>query len=122
MLKIAICDDRQEDRDATTKALDIVQDKWEQVFDTTYFHCGEDLCEDVKLNTYDVILLDICMTGIDGIKTAEIIRSLGIDIEIIFVSSVAKSFTHIEGFAFLDKPINMDLFETALQQIYNNLK
>ncbi len=76
MLRIAYCDDMQQDRDAIMTALTQIEVRWKEEFKTFSFTSGEKLCESMKEFHYDVILLDIQMKGIDGIETATRIRNL----------------------------------------------
>lgn len=125
MYRIAICDDSEQDRDSVKQALTQIQIKWNIEFSTTYFSCGEDLCEDIKKNTYEIILLDIMMDGIDGIKTAKNIRSYGEDSKIIFISSCddrIRELFDVNAVTFLDKPINKDDLEQYLDKCLNIIK
>jgi len=48
---------------------------------------GEEILEELKLKSYDLIMLDINMPGMSGFQTAEKIRSMGIRVPIIALSS-----------------------------------
>ncbi len=108
MLKIALCDDVQDDREKVLYALTHIEEKLEEKFEIYTFSSGEKLCEDLNANNYDIILLDILMDGIDGIETARMIRNSGSESFIIFISSYDERLRELFGFntiAFLDKPV-----------------
>lgn len=125
VLRIAICDDNDYDRTMIQNALIDIQINLNTDFDTTYFTCGEELCDDIKYNSYDVILLDILMDGIDGIETASIIRNLGEDSKLIFISSYderIRELFDIDTIAFLDKPLDKVKLKNALNRCYEKTK
>lgn len=125
MLKIAYCDDMEQDRDYIMMVLTQIEQKWEEEFEMSTFSSGESLCEAVQKNHYDVVLLDILMNGIDGIETATRIRAMGEESLIIFISSYDKRVKELFDFrtiAFLDKPIDMSMLETALYKAYSIIK
>lgn len=125
MLKIAYCDDMEQDRDCIMRALTQIEEKWGEEFEMISFSSGESLCETTQKNHYDVILLDILMNGIDGIETATRIRAMGEENLIIFISSYDKRVKELFDFrtiAFLDKPIDVPMLETALSKAYSIIK
>lgn len=125
MLKIAYCDDMEQDRDCIMRALTKIEEKWGEEFGMTSFSSGESLCEATQKDHYDVILLDILMNGIDGIETATRIRAMGDENLIIFISSYDKRVKELFDFrtiAFLDKPIDILMLEKALSKAYSIIK
>lgn len=125
MLKIAYCDDMEQDRDYIMRTLTQIEEKWREEFEVTTFSNGESLCEAAQKNQYDVILLDILMNGMDGIETAARIRAMGEECLIIFISRYDKRVKELFDFrtiAFLDKPIDMPMLETALYKAYSIIK
>lgn len=124
MLRIAICDDDEFDLNAVKQTLIDIQIKSNVEFSTSYFYCGEELCEDVKVNTYDIIILDIIMCGIDGIETAREIRRMGENSKIIFISSFddrLRELFKVDTIAFIDKPVNIIDLSEAITRVYNEI-
>lgn len=119
MLKIAYCDDAEADRKRIMCSLSRIEEKWRESFKIVPFSGGEELCEDIAENHYDVILLDILMNGIDGIETANRICSMGVESLIIFISNYDDRIKELFSFrtiAFIDKPVEVDKLEEALQR------
>ena len=117
MLKIAYCDDIKDERDKIMSALSFIEEKWKEEFDITSFPSGEDLCDALETQDFQVILLDILMNGMDGIDTATKIRAMGKESLIIFISSYDKRIKELFAFqtiAFIDKPIDKSQLESAL--------
>ncbi len=125
MLKVAYCDDMQSDRDNIIIALTQIEEIWKEKIDRHSFNSGEDLCESMIKNHYDVILLDILMDGIDGIETAMRIRRLGEESLIVFISSYDEKIKECFDYgtiAFLDKPVEVTKLEKALSKAYEIIK
>lgn len=116
MLKVAYCDDTHTDRENVSTALTYIQERCDQKFSISGFTSGEELCDSLATNYYDVILLDILMGEMDGLDTATTIRATGQDCVIIFISSYDKKMRELFQFnttAFIDKPLDKEklLFE-----------
>lgn len=125
MLKIACCDDMLDDRNDVMYALTQIEQNLGTEFEISFFNCGENLCESLKINSYDVILLDIVMDGIDGIETAKNIYSMDVDSYIIFISSYDEKVKNLFGektLAFLDKPVKADELQTVIKKVYTLIK
>ena len=125
VFKIAYCDDDENDRDRIMYALTQIEEKWKERFEISSFNSGESLCDALGVKSYDIILLDILMTGIDGIQTAKNIRTLGEDSKIIFISSCddkLRDLFRVGTIAFLDKPLNTEILEEALKEAITIIK
>ncbi len=122
MLRIAYCDDMEQDRERIMMSLEQIENKWGEEFELSSFSSGESLCDDITNNHYDVILLDILMNGIDGIETATRIRVMGEESLIIFISSYDERIKELFDFrtiAFIDKPLETSKLEEALLKAYS---
>ena len=122
-MKIAICDDEKLIRN----------DIWERLSrqtpasDIDTFQSGEELLEsDV---TYDLVILDIEMSGISGMQTAEILRQRKKESLIIFLTSYSQWMPDafkVRAFRFLTKPINdrefMEAVAEAQEEITGHVK
>lgn len=74
---------------------------------------GEDCLEQVTRQSYDVILLDIWLPGIDGLATLERLRERRIEGPVIMISGhgtveTAMRATRLGAFDFIEKPLSID--------------
>lgn len=111
--KIAVCDDEQIFVDDVVEK---IREQSEQC-DISEFTSGEEL-----LNTpleFNIIFLDIEMTGINGINAAFSLRERGYDGMIIFLTSHTEFMPDafkVKAFRFLDKPLNSEKFNEAFSE------
>ena len=74
---------------------------------------GEEALELIKEQSPDLVLLDIWLPGIDGIKTLEEIKALKPDLPVIMISGhgnieLAVKATRIGAYDFLEKPLSLE--------------
>ena len=118
IIKIAVCDDDELDRDSMLIGLTSIEEDLKLEFDIYMFASGEELCENLESNTYNIILLDIIMGDFDGIDTATKLRSMGEDSKIIFVSSYderLRDLFKVGAIAFIDKPVDIEELQSAIE-------
>jgi Response regulator of the LytR/AlgR family len=122
-VKIAICDDTAEDM----KMLSAVLSAYDPSFEIITYSDGQTLIDeflDFNLSV-DILFLDICMPGIDGIKTAQEIRARRKDIIIIFLSS-SKDFYpqayEVFAFNYLVKPFDRERLYAVLTRALDELR
>lgn len=87
MLRIAICDD--DIRELTAIADLLNQYRTEKGGEIKYdtFHSALELLEAMRQQSFDVLLLDVMMPGINGMRVAHEIRGFNREVKIIFLSS-----------------------------------
>lgn len=116
-LKIAIVDDTESDLKQLISAVDKAA---VGLFEPEYkcFHSGNGLIS--SNDSYDAVFLDICMEGINGIETAELLRKKYADMPIIFVTSseeyVWNSFS-VHPFDYLLKSYDSDRIHKLLTDL-----
>ena len=76
--------------------------------------CGDDALLAIAQNQFEVVLLDIAMPGMHGLKVLEIIKSQRPNLEVLLLTSEASITTAVEGMRlgaseFLLKPIDLDI-------------
>jgi DNA-binding LytR/AlgR family response regulator len=110
LLKIAICDDnkshRKEIKDIVSRVL---FDRDELFIDL--FADGEDIVTliDSGVFSFDLVFLDIEMPVVDGLKTADIIRTSNIATDIIFLTAHGEYVYEgykFRAFSYLTKPVS----------------
>ena len=123
-LKIAICDDEKIYCDRLQTLLEKYASDIEiQNFEIKTFASGALFLDNYGARFYDVIFLDVDMPQLSGFETAERIRQLDTDVEIVFATHI-ESQIHM-GYRYgakdyLCKPIDysrlVDVMERALQE------
>lgn len=87
MIKIAICDNEYQTAVEIEQWITTISEKRFIEADTDVFSDGEELIHEIeRINSYDIIFLDIEMEIMDGIKTAKKIRKIDKNVVIIYVS------------------------------------
>lgn len=123
MIRIAICEDNESDRQVIKRAVDQVMREERKPYEVDLYADGEELLENYRIGV-DILLLDIQMQSINGIAVAEKIRQFDESVQIIFITSLpnyACDGYHVRAFSFLLKPIrfrNFSIeFRAALRKI-----
>ncbi len=80
--------------------------------DVTGATCGEEALELVEEKTFDIIVLDLAMPGMDGLETLKTIKDKHPDAEIIMLSGHGTVKTSTEAMKlgaddFLEKPVDI---------------
>ncbi|HOD92759.1 MAG TPA: LytTR family DNA-binding domain-containing protein [Clostridia bacterium] len=88
-LRIAICDDDNQDLLQITSLVEAYKEKNKTDITFISFNNATDLLESMSKpkNEYDLLLLDVLMTGFNGMQTAHEIREYNDKIEIVFLTS-----------------------------------
>src|SRR4029077_11332536 len=107
MSSILIVDDESGIRDSLRGVLD------DEGFRTDEAESGEACLRLLEKNTFDVVLLDVWLPGIDGLDTLEKIRELDNPPEVIMISGhgtieTAVRATKLGAYDFLEKPLSID--------------
>lgn len=120
-IKIAICDDRVEDRRVLSEALS----DYDPLFKITIFTSGRMLMEEILENRFaaELLFLDIYMPDMDGILTAKCIRNKIKDVKIVFYSSSKEHYPQayeVFAFNYIEKPLNRErLYSVLIARLRN---
>ena len=117
-MRIAICDDNHVVRESVKEILERNDElSISKNIEIEEASSGEELLEMHKASKFNIIFLDIEMSGISGIIAGHKIRSDDKDVIIIFITShqqhAIESFT-VEPFDYIMKPINEDIINKVL--------
>ena len=126
-LNIAICDDSKSDAQALYKMLNTCSFECDIDLHIDLFSNGKDLIEHYNKDNflqYHVLLLDIEMPSLNGIKTADIIKhTKDYNIIIVFVSNYPEymhdSFS-VHPYHFLQKPVKEDEVNRLISDIISD--
>ncbi|MDD3744919.1 MAG: LytTR family DNA-binding domain-containing protein [Anaerostipes sp.] len=122
MYKIAICDDDLMVCKQLEDMLHMFEKKTGMKFDIRVFDCGEKLQKDFHESDHvDILFLDICMEGINGIDVGRFIRNTikKEEIKIVYISteaSYAMNLFEVRPFQFLIKPLEEEKVFSILQE------
>lgn len=119
MIQISLCDDESFVTNMLSDNIKSVRSDIE-VFS---FGCGEDLLAS-RFLLNDIVIMDIEMTGINGIQTANRLRENGYEGMIIFLTShkemVFDSF-QVKPYQYIVKPIDVDKVKGILEHAINEV-
>jgi len=119
VLRVAVAEDQLDSREKLAGFLSRYQE--EGGFEISYdlFADGSELIKHYQ-KQYDVILLDIEMPQMDGMKTAELIREQDNDVILVFITNVAqyavKGYEY-QAYDYILKPVEYDVFMFKMQRI-----
>ena len=94
-------------------------------FDVTTVESGEAGLEALDRGSFDAVLLDVWLPGIDGLDTLRRMRELNRDVEVVMISGhgtieTAVRATKLGAFDFVEKPLSLDqtllVLRNALRQ------
>jgi DNA-binding NtrC family response regulator len=116
--RILLVDDEEEFVQALSERLEI------RDYDVTKSLTGEDAIEKVKHYNFDVVILDVLMPGMDGIKALKKIKRIKPLTEVIMLTGHATVETAIEGMRlgandYLMKPCETEDLVLKINRAYN---
>ena len=84
---------------------------------------GAEALEELKLNPYDVIVLDIRMPGLNGLTTLKEIKQINPEVEVIILSGhasmdAAMEINKLGGYDYLMKPCPLDELMLKIDAAY----
>lgn len=119
-MRIAVCDDEIAVLRQVESLLDSYCMKRRMNVTVSTFLSGEDLLMDIEdAGVYDLIYLDIELSRINGIKTAQMLREKYPESLLIFISSHSQYYRDafdVQPFNFLDKPLDSGMFCDVLER------
>jgi DNA-binding LytR/AlgR family response regulator len=124
MTHVAIVEDDRGDMQVLQKYLQKFSSEFSETFDIRTFHDGQDLADDYRA-IFDILLLDIQMPGLDGMKTAAQIRELDEDVIIIFITSTSQYAVQgylVDALGYVLKPVSYLAFSQLLQKALRKIK
>lgn len=118
-MRIAIVDDDQTTREQLINYIDRYFDSQADKYVISQFMDGDEILENYCAD-FDLILLDIQMKRVDGMKTAEMLRALDESVYLIFVTNL--SHYAIRGYSvnaldFVLKPVSYLMLKQILQRV-----
>ena len=91
-LKIAVCDDDLQWSERIRRSISEYMCHVNQQCDIQVFESGEELCSAFHgSHSFDIVFLDVDMDEMDGMETAEMIRSRSDQVTIVFITGVVEA-------------------------------
>lgn len=121
MFRIAICDDDAKFCGDFSQMLRRSFQTVEAEFSIEIYLTGEALCADFSQAHFDIIFLDIELTGINGVNAGQLLRAQSQEVQIVYVSSkeeYAMQLFQNRPFDFLVKPITQKRLNTLLDTYF----
>lgn len=118
-MKIAICDDEKIYRDLMESYIEAWAKERGRTTALFPFSNGEELLKSREENSYDVVLLDIQMPGIDGMSIARRLREAGDETCLLFITGYEEYMAEgyeVEAFRYLLKPVKEEKLWEALDR------
>ncbi|WP_317856198.1 LytTR family DNA-binding domain-containing protein [Chakrabartyella piscis] len=119
-MQIAICDDLSADRRFLIKSVKEYGKRKGVLCTTVAYASGEELLVAMSENlVFDLIFLDICMDGKNGIEVAKEIRKRNKSIPIIFLTlsdEFALDAFSVHAFNYLLKPLEVEKFNEVMEE------
>lgn len=115
MIRIGICDDEIAVHNQVKKS--VIGHDFETQIEIISFMNGQALLEYDQI--IDILLLDICMPGIDGIEVGHLLKRNGMPGKIIMLTSMVERFQEafeIEAFRFVTKPVDEKKLIKAIEE------
>ena len=116
-MSIAVCDDGM--LDCCNMASDIkdILEELETAYIIRQFYSGKELLQAAE--NFDIIFLDIMMHGMNGMRTAQLLREKAFQNILVFVSSSREyvfDAYDVEAFYYLIKPVDMNKLKNILSR------
>ncbi|MCI8364152.1 MAG: response regulator transcription factor [Eubacterium sp.] len=122
MLSVAVCDDEMLDCCNMAKDIKEILEETGIPFIVRQFSSGRDLLNAIE--NFDIVFLDIMMCGINGMRTAQLLRDKSFDKILVFISAsrdyVFQAYD-VEAFQYLVKPVDHLKLERVLQRAVKKL-
>lgn len=124
MIHIAIVEDEASERELLKSYINRFSEEQQIPIRITAFSDGIGITSPYQA-VYDIILLDIQMKIMDGLKTAELIRTKDEDVVLIFITNMVQY--ALKGYSvnasnFILKPVSYFAFSEELQQVIHKLE
>ena len=124
MIRIAIAEDRESERAKLAQYLERYQRERNCRFEIEAYENGADVVSAYRPGI-DILLLDIEMPVLDGMRTARILRERDRSVVIVFVTNLAQYAIQgyeVEALDFIVKPLEWNVFSFRMDRILSRVR
>ena len=121
-LRVALCDDEEVTHAVIEKHLEEWAGKYGEAYELYHFFSGEEVLE--AQPCWDVLLLSVCLPGIDGIETAYRLNQGDRQYKIVILSCIEEVFKdafRVGAYRFVTKPVCTEEIQEALSAVRMSL-
>lgn len=118
-MRVAICDDDEGEIAHLSELIAEYRLSRGVSLDCHFFHSSIDFLCDVKAGEYDLVLLDVVMPGVNGIKAAQELREKDRNVKLVFVSlspEFAVESYRVDAYHYLLKPVDAEALFPVLDK------
>lgn len=124
MLRVAIVEDESECREVLKDMIGRYSKEQQKQIQIREFSDGSELVDNYE-SDYDILLLDIEMPHMDGMRAAEKIRELDQDVVIVFITNMSQYAIkgyEVDALDFIVKPVNYNTFSMRFTRAVSRVK
>lgn len=124
MVKIALVDDDANYREELLSYLRQYEQEYGEKFHINTFADGDEILDGYTA-AYDIILMDIAMTFVDGMETAERIRKMDSEVVIIFITNMpqyAMKGYMVDALDYVLKPLSYYAFSQRIDRALTRMR
>lgn len=122
-MRIAVCDDETAWIEQTKRRLEQVYVSLDLLVET--FSSGKMLLDRIKSVPFDLVILDIEMPQMDGLQVARNLRNMGVETEIVFLTShveYALKGYEVQALRYLTKPVDAGKLDEMIRYLLEKEK
>lgn len=123
-MRVAVCDDDEREIEHLSELITEYRSSRGMSLECDFFHNSIDFLCDMKDGEYDLVLLDVVMPGLNGIKAAQELRERDGNVKLIFISSspeFAVESYRVDAYHYLLKPIDANVLFPLLDKVGKEL-
>jgi len=122
MIRIALCDDERDELNLLETVIKQYEEERNLSFRITSYKRGEELIGNWE--NFDIVFLDIRMSGMDGMEAAKSIRKKDMQVEIIFITShigLTREALAVHAFEYLEKPVSKEVLYQQMDEVLEKI-
>ncbi len=124
MIRLAIVEDEKAYADTIKEYIERYSEETGVLFQVTHFTDGVEVIDNYKMN-YDLILMDIEMEQMDGMKAAERIREKDDEVVLIFITNMTQYAVKgymVDAMSYLLKPVPYFAFSQEMDRSLKKIR